>query len=490
MKSAGVWVWEHRFDAALGVIALAVALSVHLLSSLRFPNDDQFITFRYIDHLASGQGFVYNIGEHVLGTTTPLFTLLGALLKSILPQVPTPELMAYANIALLAAGAVLLYRLLLSSVPQIYALAGALIFAFDLAKAVPEGMESPLFILFTLAFLLALAGKRFRWSAIFLALACLTRPDAGLIAVLAFAFWWQQRGINEALIDAAIAAAVALPWLLFALWYFGSIIPQSLIAKAHGHDIYVIPAIQAFKVQLAALSRVYWGNIFDPDNLVLQTVFNLIPFIALAGAGAWQLARRGFWILPAIPVLYFVAFSISDPVLFPWYSTQMEPLWIATSLVGIAWIASRIPWQPAGYAVLAALIAGPIALWANLLTSMDVGSKGALFSAGQYILAHEKPGETIALSNIGIVGYVTGAPIIDTIGLTYPLSSAFYPWSDSCRDMANLYQIPPALIKDLKPDWIVSGTAELTPCFKGSSWFTKHYENVRTEAGAEIWHAR
>jgi hypothetical protein len=42
--------------------------------------DDAYITYRYARNLVTGHGFAYNPGEHVLGTTTPLFTLLLALL--------------------------------------------------------------------------------------------------------------------------------------------------------------------------------------------------------------------------------------------------------------------------------------------------------------------------------------------------------------------------------------------------------------------------
>src|SRR5262245_13549798 len=38
--------------------------------------DDPYITYRYAANLARGAGFVYNEGERVLSTTTPLYTLL------------------------------------------------------------------------------------------------------------------------------------------------------------------------------------------------------------------------------------------------------------------------------------------------------------------------------------------------------------------------------------------------------------------------------
>ena len=46
--------------------------------------DDAYITFRYAQNLLSNQGFVYNPGEAVLGTTTPLFALILTLIGAVL----------------------------------------------------------------------------------------------------------------------------------------------------------------------------------------------------------------------------------------------------------------------------------------------------------------------------------------------------------------------------------------------------------------------
>jgi hypothetical protein len=38
--------------------------------------DDAYITYRYAQNLAAGHGFVFNPGERVLGTSTPLYTVV------------------------------------------------------------------------------------------------------------------------------------------------------------------------------------------------------------------------------------------------------------------------------------------------------------------------------------------------------------------------------------------------------------------------------
>jgi len=58
----------------LASIAIAAWLAFKLFTSLTL--EDALITYRYAQNLAEGNGFVFNIGERVLGTTTPLWALL------------------------------------------------------------------------------------------------------------------------------------------------------------------------------------------------------------------------------------------------------------------------------------------------------------------------------------------------------------------------------------------------------------------------------
>src|SRR3954468_6808806 len=63
---------------SLAWMALAL-IAARIIASLALPVfDDAFITFRYARNLAAGNGFVYNPGEMVMGTTAPAFGLLTA----------------------------------------------------------------------------------------------------------------------------------------------------------------------------------------------------------------------------------------------------------------------------------------------------------------------------------------------------------------------------------------------------------------------------
>src|SRR5580700_8823141 len=78
---------KRLFPLMVGVAGIIIA-SVIWQFRLRFPFDDVFITFRYAQHLASGNGIVWNIGSmtdhagpHTEGYTNFLFVALLAVIR-------------------------------------------------------------------------------------------------------------------------------------------------------------------------------------------------------------------------------------------------------------------------------------------------------------------------------------------------------------------------------------------------------------------------
>jgi len=57
---------------------LLVPATALVLCALNFGQiyDDPYITFTYAENLATGEGFVFNPGEQVLGTTAPGYAFL------------------------------------------------------------------------------------------------------------------------------------------------------------------------------------------------------------------------------------------------------------------------------------------------------------------------------------------------------------------------------------------------------------------------------
>src|SRR5512143_3310217 len=89
-------------------IAMAISLLAILLFHAR-AYDDPYITYRYAYNLTRGTGFVYNPGERVQSTTTPLFTLLLAALSLVWGDLP--HLAIFIGALSLGAGGLLLWLL-------------------------------------------------------------------------------------------------------------------------------------------------------------------------------------------------------------------------------------------------------------------------------------------------------------------------------------------------------------------------------------------
>ena len=60
---------------------------------------------------------------------------------------------------------------------------------------------------------------------------------------------------------------------------------------------------------------------------------------------------------------------------------------------------------------------------------------------------------TLAAGDVGVLGFYSGAQILDTVGLNSPQSTSYYP-VDPAFYVIN-YAIPPDLILDEQPDYIV-----------------------------------
>jgi arabinofuranosyltransferase len=479
---------RRRLEVLVAGVAATLSSGVFFFSALRFSNDDQFIFYRYIHNLVSGNGFVYNLGERVLGTTSPLFTLIASALKFVLVDVSVPDVVALLNIGLFSASAVYFYFLCRRFLPSPYRFIAVGVYVLSLARVIPEGMETSLFLLTTFAFLHALFAERHYRGAVFLALAVLTRPDALLIAVLAGIYWLFKIGFLKTVRIGMLALLVLLPWLIFSTLYFGSFIPQSVATKLHSDEIYQIPNMHAAKVQLASISRLYWGRLFDPENIPVQVAVNLAPFLLLSLLGAWKLIRSGAWILAAIPVAYLVSFSVSNPIIFPWYLSQMEPFWILLSLTGIALVLGKVTKKIVPIIMALLLLFGPLYSYLYLATRPDSGSKATAFDAASYLKEKMKPGERVGVVGFGIIGYQTNAPLLDLIGLVSPDSVAYYPVEDACVPPHELYVIPPRLIMDTRPEWIVAGDAQMVPCFREGEWFQEAYDLAYSAGGARIYH--
>lgn len=241
---------QSRIAATVGVGALILVPLVVLAVGAwqyRWMSDDGFINLRIISEIKAGHGPVFNAGERVEASTSPLWILVLLVGDLVLPfrlewvAVLLGIALTLVGIGLAVFGAT---RLAPRAVePRIWLPAGALVLAVlaPMWKFASGGLENGLTFAWLGACLAILAtwawaDTRLRvGSAVVLGLGPLVRPELALfslafLAVVVAGQWrrdrWSTRG-------ATLGSALALPvaYEIFRMGFYASLVPNSALAK-------------------------------------------------------------------------------------------------------------------------------------------------------------------------------------------------------------------------------------------------------------------
>ena len=268
------------------LVAVPVAVVAQRAWVWRSVNDDGFIHLRVVRQLLEGNGPVFNVGERVEASTSPLWVyLLGAV------DVVTPFRLEWIAVGVglgLTLGALLLAvagaRLLLGetghrdlTIPAGIAVVAAVAPTWTYATT---GLEGGLVMAWLGACLLLLA----RWArtdraipaatAVVLGLGPLVRPELGLFTALFLAVVLvADRGTDWKGWLRVVALAGALPaaYQVFRMGYYGSPVPNPAIAKE--------------------ASRAWWGEGWRYFREAVGPYWLWLPLVLLAVGGYVPLLR-------------------------------------------------------------------------------------------------------------------------------------------------------------------------------------------------------
>lgn len=426
------------------------------------PVDDAYITFRYAQNLADGLGLVYNPGQAVLGTTTPLWAALLALFYRLgatdLPWVATV-------LAALCDGASAFLLVLLGRRLG-WPLSGALLLGLAWALNPPSvafatgGMETSLFVLVALGALSLAATDRWAVAAALAGTGVLVRPESAILAgvVVAWAFWRQRRVPVRALLACAVPVLAIGAGLL--LWY-GTPIPQSVLAK---QVAYQEPGagvtLLAFVLQavLPGWSTFLLSAQLPTFGILTLATVGLVLLVAVSWLAVRVLRRRSAAWLPFVGfgvlyVLFYLVGSLHGGRVWPWYLVPLVPLYLLLGAAGLAALRpSARPW-----------LAGALLLWQLpavdwhqpfLPAGVDLRREAVYAQIGAELRQDLPPTALVAAPEIGALGYYSHLRILDTVGLVSPEALPYYPPPSS--QIVSDNAIPAALIRDAQPDAVVT----------------------------------
>lgn len=462
---------------------LVIILTLTIATRLPFTSvtvDDAYITFRYARNIAGGLGFVYNAGEPVLGTTTPLYTLILALLARLgLDMIAVGK---FINILADAGTAIVIFRVLLGLTNRYVAWAGAFLFIFSSMNLLyaAAGMETGLYTFLLMLTLLLASRGNIGAAAVAGGVLVLVRPD-GLIALAAVGVFSLGRHVpvREAFKGLVLFGALQVPWTVFAIWYFGSPVPHSITAKALTYA-----SADSLDWAVGATSRLSEGSL-------LGAVVIALAFLVGCGSVLWVRPRRPTVIFVIWFVLYGAAFSLARAPQHPWYYSPLMPVIFLFCCLGAEQISTRLfafrrmrqaiksiprPVGVVGTGLLALLISvlSLVNTWS--LAQQELSFQNHLFiPISDWLSRNATDESTICLESFGAIGWYTNRPILDEGGLTTEKTRVI---NEQTPGRIN----PAGILMAYEPDFYVAwGTWELDLLLAQPAtrdWFTQRYEEV------------
>jgi len=387
----------------LGLIVVAVGCRLAAWRACPLY-DDAFITYRYAQNLAEGQGLVFNPGaawEPILGTTTPLYALILAGLAWL-----SADLTSAARALNLVCDALTVWLLAraLGARPWTLGLAVCGFAALPFLERISAGgMEPPLFLLLALAAADRLHAERPGQAGLWAALLCTVRPEGVLLVGVALVQLLRQpRALARFLVPVALIGSAAL-WLL--VQSYGSPVPQSVRAKSHMQA-------EAWERMRAVLEQS-----FAPHPVL----WLLAPLVAW---GLWRLVARpsALRTLSAFSLAITASYLIARPHVWGWYFYVPLTVWVlalATALDELLiarlknWSTAHLRWI--GGATLAGVVGvsvvRPSPVPEHVYRPLQAWARAT---------SEREPAARILASDIGAIGWGWRGVVLDSEGLTWP----------------------------------------------------------------------
>ena len=455
--------------------ALAARLAFWIVSNRMF--EDGLTTITHARNVPLGLGLVHHAGEgNVHGFTSALGVLI-PLAGELVRQGSGIFSMRIAS--LVAVCVALVYARLicrelgLGTFPTAFVLA-YLAFDQNMIFYGMAGMETQVAVAVVLGGVFHVRRNDLVASGIWLGLAPLARPEFVLWVAPALAYL-ALRNAKRGAQAAAIAGAIVVPWIVFTFLYYGSPIPNTVIAKSTVNPTPPILAGGSPLQWIEWLGGQLGGHIalliyhLEPFREVWNAAAAPVPgplLVAIAIITAYFLAIGlvasrgipGFWPITAFLVLFFAYRVYFLPVLFyyDWYLPPFLALVMIVVALGLQRFASV---APRGSTALATALAVAFAIHMPFSFVVEAKVQGVedqvRTNAAKYLKATVQPGQSVVSESAGYIGFYSNVKLYDYPGLTSPTSvHALQQLPPDKRDVPNLIAV-------LRPDWLVLRPWEL-----------------------------
>ena len=416
-----LWHVAAILSAALAGAAWFLAAEHEIAGQWGFPLDDSWIYATFARNLARGQGYAFNPGETIGGATGPLYVGILALLFLLFRDVVWPA--KIAGLLCLCASSLLVYqtaRRILPGRRDVPLLAGLLVaLSPPLLWGSLTGLELPFYLLFVCLGTYMYVCEKWTLAVLFWAIGVWLRPD-GLFFVLLGVFL--RPGISA---RNTVAPLMTAGFLIAAYFGFNLLVGRHLLPSSVGVKTHLWQNLSGTELAMLKQWADLWG-ISDPSRVGLHAPL----ILAGLGVGAFACLRR----LPAL-----VAYAVLLPFVFALfgasggqfdrYIVYIVPVTILLAVVGFDHLARR--------ALRTRALAGMIALGVLCLGWQAYVARKAGIGYGwnvqningmqRYVADLTRratsPGDTVAVNDVGAMGFFSDCYVVDLVGLVSPRRS-------------------------------------------------------------------
>jgi hypothetical protein len=419
----------------------SIVLAVMMTQYWDIQRDDAYIFFSYAKNLVNGQGYVFNPGERVNATTSPLYTFflsaMFVLLRGI-PGVTIPFLGHCIGAISLFLMCFFLMRTFEDGSSQGFALVLPLVLLANPLLAGGIGMETFMAMMLGTGCIFAYVKGRLRIASLVCSFAVLARPDLILLAALMVGYHLVRTRRFPTITMVGLFMVPILAWLIFSYWYFGNLLPSTLAAKlAQTKANLWGEGLVFFKGFTAGF--IWFGGDMPRDPLakVLLVSFAGILFTAgflgiitiLMRYREWSIFKHpAFHLIVLWNVTYLVAYGlVLNAPAYSWYYTPLSltlalvmslPLEALHRLVLKTDRGAVLVFLPAVLAVLVGMgCLGPTLP----LRNWELAKYETYKRAAEWLNADAKEGSAVGAGDIGVLRYFyEKGPVICEVGLVTP----------------------------------------------------------------------
>lgn len=416
-----------RPKAVATLLSVSAVLMAMSYCYWNIQQDDSYIFYSYARNLANGDGYVFNTGERINATTSPLYTLilsLASLTIRHIAAVDLPLIGHFIGAASLFFTCLFLMQSLRTEGSSAFPFLLPLVFLLNPLLPNAVGMETFLAMMLAVMCLYLYSRSSLLPASMACSLAVLARPDMLLLALVMASYDAILKRRLPSIRMILLFVSPIASWLFFSHSYFGDLLPSTLSAK------------------LGQTESGRWGTgLIFLKGLLYESIWQgkaprHAAFAAMLLGLAVLVLRFRRWSILRHPVVHLILIwnatylavygFVLNPPAYPWYYTPLSlgaAIVMTLPLEGCDRLLSGKDTARTWVVVVLLLVLALACLQIPLqIARGPVSAKYENYKlAAEWLNANVRAGSTVGANEIGVLRYYFAkGPIIDGLGLVTP----------------------------------------------------------------------